>query len=121
MIVDDKEDIRELVKEGLEHIDKEYSVVSICSGEDCVHSLKAEDPPDIILLDIMMPEMDGWNVFAVIKENPTWRNIPIIFLSAKSDPYSKGIGQMGADDYIEKPFSVKELKERIEKVLQEKK
>ena len=117
MIIDDKEDIRELVKEGLEQAGHRYSVISVCSGQECLDLLSDGVLPDIILLDIMMPEMSGWNVFADIKENPKWKHIPIVFLTAKSDPYSKGLGQMGAEDYIEKPFSVQDLQDRIDRVL----
>lgn len=120
MIIDDKQDIRELVKEGLEQGDKQFNVISACSGKECLDLLSGGTIPDLILLDIMMPEMSGWNVFAELKENPEWKHIPIVFLTAKSDPYSKGLGKMGAEDYIEKPFSVQELLERINRVLSKK-
>jgi len=84
---------------------------------ECFEFLKKGDRPDIILLDIMMPEIDGWQVFAKLKENPEWREIPIVFLTAKIDEYSKGFGKLSADDYIEKPFEIEDLKERINKIL----
>ena len=117
MIIDDEEDTRNMVKEGLEHLTNEYSVIPVRSGDACFEVLRTGDHPDLILLDIIMPAMSGWNVLAQLKETPEWKNIPVVFLTAKSDPFSKGIGQMGAEDYIEKPFSIKELQERIERVL----
>jgi two-component system alkaline phosphatase synthesis response regulator PhoP len=65
----------------------------------------------------MMPETDGWTLFAKLKERKEWSDIPIIFLTAKTDDYSKGFGKISAQDYIEKPFEIKDLKERIDKVL----
>jgi two-component system alkaline phosphatase synthesis response regulator PhoP len=62
--------------------------------------------------------MDGWDVFAHLKENPQWREIPIVFLTAKSDEYSRGFGKLSADDYITKPFELSYLKERINRILQ---
>ena len=73
--------------------------------------------PDLVLLDIMMPDLSGWDVAAKIKENPSWQEIPIVFLTAKGDTMSIGMGNLAAVDYIVKPFDVRDLKERVEKVL----
>ncbi|MFW6312059.1 MAG: response regulator, partial [Nanoarchaeota archaeon] len=72
---------------------------------------------DLIILDIMMPKMDGFSVAAKLKEDPSTAHIPIIFLSAKTDEYSKALGQMSASDYIEKPFEIGDLKSRIQEVI----
>jgi len=64
-----------------------------------------------------MPDLSGWDVAAKIKENPSWKNIPIIFLTAKGDTMSIGMGNLAAVDYIVKPFDVRDLQERIEKIL----
>ena len=65
----------------------------------------------------MMPEISGWDVAAKIKENPEWKDIPIVFLTAKGDTMSIGMGGLAADDYIVKPFDIKDLKTRINKIL----
>jgi len=68
-------------------------------------------------LDIMMPEISGWDVFTKIKENTSWKTIPIIFITARADPFSKGFARIPAADFIEKPFSIIDIKQRIEKYL----
>lgn len=117
MIVDDSLDILSVVKRGMEYLSDEYEVIGVDSGKKCLKLLKNIETPDLILLDIMMPEMDGWNLFAKIKENPEWSEIPIVFLTAKTDPYSKGFSKLTANDYIEKPFEMDDLKKRINKIL----
>jgi len=117
MIVDDNPDLLYMVKKGLERIDEGYKVTSANGGKECFELLKKGDMPDLILLDVMMPEINGWDVFTKIKENPTWREIPIVFLTAKTDDYSKGFGKITANDYITKPYEIKDLKIAIEKVL----
>ena len=117
MIVDDKPDMIFSVKCGLEDFSEEYKVIGAESGRECFELLKNGQMPDLILLDVMMPEMNGWDVFAKLKENPEWREIPVVFLTAKTDPYSKGFGKMAATDYIEKPCDIKNLGKRIDKVL----
>ena len=64
-----------------------------------------------------MPEISGWDVAAKIKENPKWTKIPIVFLTAKGDTMSIGMGGVAAEDYIVKPFDIKDLKRRVERVL----
>ena len=66
----------------------------------------------------MMPEMDGWEIQQKLSENIQWKDIPLIFLSAKSDNESKKRGNLISYDYIEKPFEITELKSRIDKVIQ---
>ena len=117
MIVDDNHEIIDMVKEGFEHFSDDYELTGAGSGKECFEILKNGEKPDLILLDIIMPKMSGWEVFAKLKENPNWREIPIVFLTAKTDPYSKGFGMIAAQDYIEKPFEIVNLKERIVKVL----
>jgi len=117
LLVDDDTDILYAVKISLEKLSDGYEVTGVNGGMECFEFLKKGERPDIILLDIMMPEIDGWQVFAKLKENPEWREIPIVFLTAKIDEYSKGFGKLSADDYIEKPFEIEDLKERINKIL----
>ena len=77
--------------------------------------------PDLVLLDIMMPGMDGWDVCAKIKNDKKTENIPIVFLTAKTDPISKSMGNLASADYITKPFDIKILKKRIDLIIKPKK
>ena len=70
MIVDDEPDLVFSIKYGLENFSEEYKVIGAESGRECFELLKKSQMPDLILLDVMMPEMDGWDVFAKLKENP---------------------------------------------------
>jgi DNA-binding response OmpR family regulator len=117
MVVDDEPDILMTVGQMLEMVG--YEVIRATNGNECIEKLndEAQTNPDLIVLDIMMPEISGWDVAAKIKENPKWNNIPIVFLTAKGDTMSIGMGQMASEDYIVKPFDVKDLIDRIQKIL----
>jgi CheY-like chemotaxis protein len=116
MVVDDDIALTKTIKIMLEDLD-DYNVISVNSGFECLHKLKNKEIPDLILLDIMMPEMNGWQVLEKIKENGDWKNIPIIILTARTDNHAKNAGKFLADDFIEKPYTDKLLKERISRVL----
>ncbi|MCK5039411.1 MAG: response regulator [Candidatus Aenigmarchaeota archaeon] len=116
MAVDDNRDVLFSIKEGLSSISS-YEVQTVSSGEKCISALESGDVPNLILMDIMMPEMDGWELTTKIKRNGDWKDIPIIFLTAKTDDLSKGLGSLTSEDYIEKPFEILDLKERIDVVL----
>jgi CheY-like chemotaxis protein len=120
MIVDDNVDIIYAVKTSLTDLDKGIRTIEATSGEECLKILPQEHP-DIILMDIMMPGMDGMDTAIKIKEIPEYKNIPIIFLSAKTDKLSKGMGSIAGEDYVEKPFEAKDLYKRIIKVLEKSK
>jgi len=115
MYVDDEEDQIFAVRKALEKPDGGYEIIPAESGKKCLELLKNNEMPDLILLDIMMPEMNGWELFDKLKESPSWRNIPVAFLTARQDRINAG-GFLG-DDYIEKPFDADNLKRRIDKVL----
>ncbi|MCX6666602.1 MAG: response regulator [Euryarchaeota archaeon] len=117
LIVDDSELITYTVKDGLEELDPQCTVICVESGKQCIEYLEKNKTPDIILLDIMMPEMNGWEVCKAIRKNESWAKIPIVFLTAKTDNFSKGFGKIIAQEYIEKPFEVKDLKIRIDEIL----
>jgi len=117
-MVDDEPSVRYTVKQGLEALDPEFNVVPVESGEKCFEMLESNLVPDIILLDIMMPGMNGWEIQRRLKEKLEWRSIPIVFLTATGDHTSRKIGRMISEDYIEKPFKISELKQRIDKILQ---
>jgi len=116
LIVDDEPDILFTVGQMLEM--SGYEVIKAQNGKECIKKLNnCNKLPDLVLLDIMMPEDSGWDVAAKIKECQDWCKIPIIFLTAKGDTMSIGMGNLSADDYIVKPFDVEDLKERIKKIL----
>jgi two-component system, OmpR family, response regulator VicR len=118
LLVDDEKDQIFSIKTGFEQeYPNQYEIIGVESGKKCFELLEKNVKPDLILLDIMMPEMDGWEVFDKIKANQLWRKIPIIFLTARSDGLAKSAGSMIADDYIEKPIDIQELKARIDTVL----
>ena len=117
LVVDDYADILVSVRQVLEDPSGEYRVIGVDSGEKCLQILRENKLPDLILLDIMMPGMSGWDVAAQIKANERWRNVPIVFLTAKGDEMSTGIGRLASEDYIVKPFDIMRLKESIKKVL----
>lgn len=114
LVVDDEPDILLTIAQTLEMYG--YIVIKAGNGKKCIEKL-SQQKPDLVLLDIMMPEISGWDVAAKIKENPDWKEIPIVFLTAKGDTMSIGMGNLAAVDYIVKPFDVRDLKERLEKIL----
>lgn len=94
-----------------------YEVRRVINGQQAINVVRS-DPPDLILLDIMMPELDGYQVCQQIKANADTENIPIIFISAKQDPLDKiKAFQSGGADYITKPFQVEEVLARVENQL----
>jgi CheY-like chemotaxis protein len=121
LIVDDDPGVRISVKCGLEEINSNFDIVSVENGRECIKFLKNKKLPDLILLDIMMPVMNGWDTAAEIKKNQEWSEIPIIFLTAKSDFNSKNYGGIISEEYITKPFDKHYLKNVIEKSLKQKK
>ncbi len=93
---------------------EECSVIVSNNGIKALEIASSENAPDLILLDIMMPEMDGYEVCKKLKSNPETKNIPVIFLTAKDegDDEDKGIS-LGACDYITKPFNVSLVRSRV--------
>ena len=112
LVVDDDNNICELLRLYLE---KEGYTVSLAkTGMQAVRTF-AEQQPDLMLLDIMLPELDGWQVCREIRK---YSNKPIIMLTAKGETFDKVLGlELGADDYITKPFDAKEVLARIKAVL----
>ena len=94
-----------------------YEVVTALDGEQALEKVKSEKP-DLIVLDIMMPKLDGYEVCKTIKANADTHHIPVILLSAKGRNVDQKMGfDVGADDYITKPFSPRKLVERINQLL----
>ncbi len=102
---------------------KDFDVHLAIDGKDGLDVLsKMENPPDLIISDIIMPEMNGYDFYMKVMENTSWSRIPFFFLSAKKDFDDVWFGKLlGADDYIVKPFSFENLTQRIEKKIRESK
>lgn len=113
LIVDDEENIRHLLRLAFE---EGFEVLEAVDGLDAVDKA-LEFKPHIILSDIMMPRLDGYGLYRKIKSRPETASIPFIFLSAKKDVDERVEGlEMGADDYITKPFSIKELRAKVRSI-----
>lgn len=115
LVVDDEKDIAELV--GYNLTKDGFSVITVFDGEEALNQIKANSF-DLILLDLMLPGIQGMDLCKQLKSAPETSSIPIIMLTAKIDELDKVLGlEMGADDYITKPFSVRELVARVKAVL----
>lgn len=111
LVVDDELHIVELIKFNLEK--EGYTVIKAYDGKTAVDKAVMEKP-DIVLLDVMLPEMDGFEVCRTLQGNESTCGIPIIMLTAKGEEIDKVLGlEMGADDYVTKPFSPRELMARV--------
>ncbi|CDZ23562.1 hypothetical protein CCDG5_0424 [[Clostridium] cellulosi] len=115
LIVDDEEHIVELLRMNLKK--QGYETICAYSGVEAVE-LAQKTKPDLILLDIMMPDMDGLETCRKLREDTMLKKVPIIILSAKSEETDKVIGLgVGADDYMTKPFGIREMLARISALL----
>ena len=96
-----------------------YSTLVACSGEEALEMISKERP-DLILLDIMLPGVDGFEVCEIVRLNPKWRNTRIIFLTAKGRDVDIAKGMvLGADEYITKPFSNQQIIDAVKRLLEE--
>lgn len=115
LVVDDEAHIVELIKYNLES--SGYKTYTSYDGREAV-KLTEEKDIDLIILDLMLPDIDGLEVCKILKRNENTASIPIIMLTAKGEEFDKILGlELGADDYITKPFSVRELMARIKVIL----
>lgn len=115
LIVDDEKNIVELIKMNLES--SGYEVLGANTGMEAITKINSFIP-DLILLDLMLPDIDGMQICQMVRLNEDTKNIPIIMITAKSEESDKVQGlYMGADDYITKPFGIRELEARIKTVL----
>lgn len=115
LIVDDEEDVLELVQFNLEK--EGFKTETASSGEEALHKVRARQP-DLIVLDLMLPGLDGLDVCKKLKNDTKTQHIPVIMLTAKGEEVDIVTGlELGADDYVTKPFSPKVLVARIRRIL----
>lgn len=115
LVVDDEENIVELIRFNLEN--NGYRVITAQNGSEALKIAKMEQP-QLVLLDLMLPGMDGYDVCKEIRKDNNISNTPIIMITAKGEELDKILGlELGADDYLTKPFSIRELIARVKAVL----
>jgi len=114
LVVDDEEDIVELIRYNLTK--EGFDVVPARNGKEALQ--KAIPPPDLVILDLMMPVMDGFDTCRRLKVNPATKATPVVFLTASASEVDEVVGlELGADDYIQKPISPRKLVARVKAVL----
>ncbi len=115
LIADDRSEVVELVKVTLEG--EGYQTIDASDGREALEKI-GKEKPDLILLDIIMPRMDGFEVLSKVKKDPKTKDIPVIMLTAKGQKIDKEKGgRLGAQGYIIKPFSPSALLKKIEEIL----
>jgi DNA-binding response OmpR family regulator len=114
MVVEDDASVRELVSKALS---TKYRVITANDGLAAAEMLGSETP-DLIICDVMMPRVDGFSLAKMIRDKAELKNVPIIFLTAKQGAQAMAQGiQLGARAYLSKPFSVKDLVDKVDKLL----
>jgi len=115
LVVEDEQDLQQVLEYNLRQAGHEVTVTKL--GNDGVR-LAREQRPDLVLLDLMLPDVSGTEVCKQLKEHPTTRTTPVIMLTARGEEIDRVVGfELGADDYVVKPFSVRELLLRIQAIL----
>jgi len=115
LVVDDEVNITQILEFSIGA--EGFEVISAQNGEEAIEKARREQP-DLIILDIMMPKIDGYEACRILKANPLTKNIPVVLLTAKGRDIDKRLGmEVGATDYIVKPFSPNKLVERIHQLL----
>ena len=115
MIVDDDPDILLSVKQLLEACG--YKVYQFDNGRDFLEALNKGKKPSLIILDITMPIMSGWEIRKRLEENPRWKSIPVVFLTGRTNETAEDMYEQYGVDHIKKPFSIKDFIESIERIL----
>jgi two-component system alkaline phosphatase synthesis response regulator PhoP len=111
LVVDDDKEVVRLMRAYLEQAG--YEVLVAYDGETAVHNLRREKP-DLLLLDLMLPDRDGWDITRLVRDDPALAHIPIIMLTARVEATDKIIGlEIGADDYVTKPYNPREVVARV--------
>jgi two-component system alkaline phosphatase synthesis response regulator PhoP len=115
LVVDDDKQIVRLVQSYLERAG--YQVLTAYDGEMALHTIRRERP-DLVVLDLMLPDRDGWEITRTVRSDPNLASLPIIMLTARVEDTDKIVGlELGADDYIAKPFNPHEVVARVRAVL----
>ncbi len=115
LVIEDEQDVAELIRYNLAK--EGYEVRVVANGVDGLKQAR-ESRPDMILLDIMVPQLNGWEVCRRLKQEPDTREVPVIMVTGRVEEGDKVLGfEMGADDYVTKPFSPRELLARIRAVI----
>ena len=115
LVVDDEVNITQILEFSIGA--EGFDVMTAQNGEEAIEKARREQP-DLIILDIMMPKIDGYEACRILKANPLTKNIPVVLLTAKGRDIDKRLGmEVGATDYIVKPFSPNKLIERINQLL----
>jgi DNA-binding response OmpR family regulator len=118
LLVDDEVDLVETVRFPLEM--QGFTVLVSQDGEDALKKAR-EEKPDLILLDLMLPKLDGYKVCRLLKFDERYKHIPILMLTAKTQEKDKILGkETGADEYITKPFEMNELMEKVQSYVNKK-
>ena len=111
LVVDDDKEVVRLMRAYLEQAG--YEVLVAYNGETAIHNLRREKP-ELLLLDLMLPDRDGWDITRLVRDDPTLAHIPIIMLTARVEDTDKIIGlEIGADDYVTKPYNPREVVARV--------
>jgi len=111
LVVDDDKEVVRLMRAYLE--DSGFEVMAAYDGESALHTIRRENP-DLVLLDLMLPDRDGWDVTRTIRSDKSLQNTPIIMLTARVDDTDKIVGlEIGADDYVTKPYNPREVVARV--------
>lgn len=115
LIVEDEKDIRDLISHHL--IKAGFKVITASDGTETLDKAR-ESQPNLILLDLLLPDLEGTEICKLLKQSPKTKDIPIIMVTAKGEEVDRIVGlELGADDYVTKPFSVRELVLRVKAVL----
>ncbi|MDD3643230.1 MAG: response regulator [Candidatus Krumholzibacteria bacterium] len=115
LVVDDEVNITQILEFSIGA--EGYEVITASNGEEAIDKARREQP-DLIILDIMMPRIDGYEACRILKSNPLTKSIPVVLLTAKGRDIDKRLGyEVGATDYIIKPFSPSKLIDRIHELL----
>ncbi len=115
LVVDDEVNITQILEFSIGA--EGYEVITAANGEEAIDKARREQP-DLIILDLMMPKIDGYEACRILKANPLTKSIPVVLLTAKGRDIDKRLGyEVGATDYIIKPFSPNKLVDRIHQLL----
>ncbi len=115
LVAEDERDVAELIRYTLDR--EGFEVIVAANGADALREAR-DSRPDLVLLDLMLPQVNGWELCRRLKQDPATRALPVIMLTARSEEGDKVLGfELGADDYVTKPFSTRELVARVRAVV----